>query len=1459
MSSSWFVSGTADALDAVRRPSEAAQKSPVGWVRVQDDMDPSELQVVLVPASGRDLSSKTSVMGLALASAGATLSLDAVGRHDPLYALGQKWHRVWLSASNSFDVGQHTGPFYVFAVRRDDTGPDYAEKVFDTGITLIDALAINALNPSKGTDESDVWYYYPNYESEDHADGNSAHKKLGTITLVGTANEAEILLEEEDGTRIADAALVVVRENNKLDLYQDTSFPGADFCQRSVEDGVNQKDINVSVRSLGLQTSTTVTIIAVANPEPALTTIAGDVEVRPESGVVNVASFRYDVTQFGGSVSWPEAPEGASIDSDGDLHTIQYTASGYAVVTLDLSDITITENYRTFTPFAHAAPIEFTVYIPMTGVTVTSEPTGTTLTVGIFSDTLVTTEAGLASLSWSFEGVDAANAGAITYSFEVIPVSSNLSSTFAVDKYADLTAASGFLGTYVGEHTATLSGDAFAEALGSLPAFPDAWSTDGVTHFAVLQVQVKAESVLAAVDFTSSVYVVVFKDLATQDTALVANVTDWESASISFGSFVRGGVVLQLSDYDASVVLVPHFQSADFLTSVQPYESPGVGEQEFLVTVRDSANNIASPTLTFTWWANVAITGVTFTNVSGLGYGGSSALATALADGSAKACRVSDVGSVVVTVAVSGGYPGQDIVVRASVSNNEPFSASGTYAYRQERSSVGVDDAAVTEPTGASGGASVTLSERFSVSGLYFLAGVGTYASAVIKFEASCGASGVDGFYSADSQENVSLVVFRDLVNPAEVRGLETGTYSTVYNHPASFTVNSTIISINEYLSGGLALDLADLSRSLSGTSAYNIDGGPIWVAEVSDDPNPVSITVTVSENFPGGASQAGSFTIDRYLQDGFVALPDYDVTKAIGLLPQAATSGDVQKLVAVETVTGITWTVTDVTFLTSTLTAAVVYGDGAEEEVPYVSTAVRASGATADVDILITTDALRTSFATETRPLALKLVTSGGEQAVEGEWVLTEPGVSRIGAAGETLGPDAVTVRLIDLFNGSAFVSLNNGGGVQVQDKSAPLTLINYSSSSSLPDGTLDLYTADSALFSTYGKSRVFAYSSGYAGILSFGGAAVGQYFVGLVAAGDVSGLTAGNLASRATTALAFVGTRGGDHYTFSSFVAERSTVGGGAVLRYYDGTSVQTIDKIDALVAPSTVETAATYKLVVLHVNGTLSLTDLTVSSVDEATSYLTQVGAMTAGQHASSIIGSVPQQPSVQHLQRYIVTVQANPTAEVYAANLLRRYTEDDLDTQWPDAFRLDLDLSGSGGSIQDDAGGAFLVYSLQARPIRYGSGTGWFIVDQSIDEAVSSSDIVSLLQGAWPEREVSRRVEDNMIMPWTSEYALEYRLMCQNYAAYHNGGKAMVSLGSYAVTAHRGNLCNAQYYDYQVPGRTDVVRSTLKDSGGRPIVVVESRSLTWDTYVADGPMAPGFTVFSDVSISPMYFVS
>jgi hypothetical protein len=1460
MSSSWFVSGTADALDAVRRPSNAVQKSPVGWVRLQDGITAASLQLVLVPATGEGSTTKTAVMAAELGSEGATLTLDAVGPFDPLWVAGQRWHRVWLSATDGFVVGDHVGPFYVFAVLRSEGGPDYAEKVFSTGVTLIDALAINALNPTGGSDTSDVWYFYPNFASEPYRHGFAAQKKLGTITLLGSANEAEILLEEEDGTSIADAALAVVRDNNKLDLYQDTSYVGAAFCQRVVEDGVNQKDINVSVRSLGLQTSTTVTIISVANPEPELTTIVvpGAGLVRPDDGVISVASFVYDESDFGGSVTWPGAPVGASIDSVDGVHTIKYTATGYADVSLDLGGITITENHRAFTPFAAVDDIDFTVYIAMTDVSVTAEPTGTTLNVGTHGNILVTTETGFNSLSWSFEGVNAADAGPVTYSYQVTPVDSGLASDFAVDKYADLTAASGDLDTHTGAFTATLSADAFAEALGSLSALPESWSADGITHFAVLEVQLKARSVLADAEFTTTVKVAVFKDLQTQDAALVANTTSWGSASISFGSFVRGGAVLSLSDYDVTEASdVDHFRDADFDTAVQPYETPGVGVQTFAVTVEDLAGNTATPSLTFTWWADVAITGVTFRNVQQSTNGGAitGALGAALEDDSVIAARVTDVGVVQVIVNVSGGYPGQNIAVRALVSDIEPFNATGTYAYRQEGSSVGVNDAAVTEPTGASGGASVTLSGRFSVSGLVFVAGVGTYASAVMKFEASCGASGVDDFYSADSQENVSLVVFRDLVNPADVRGLQTGTYSTVYNHPASFTVGNTIISLEEYVSGGLALDLEDLSLSLTGTSAYRIDGeGDIVVAEISDDPDAVTITVRVAEGF-GENSESGSFTIDRYLVNGLVALPDYDVTKAIGLLPQSATPGNVQKLVAVEVEGAIKWTVSGVTFLNHTLTASVVYGDGDEEEVPYVTTVVRSSGATADVDILISIDALQASFATETRALALRLGVSGGEQLVEGEWVLTESGVSRIGTAGETLGPAVDSVRLVDLFNGSAFVSLFNGG-VQVQDVSAPLTLINYSSSSSLPAGTLDLYTSDGTLFSTYAKSRVFAYSSGDAGILSFGGAAVGQFFVGLVPADSVSGLTTGTLADLTTDDVAFVGFRGGDHYTFSSFVAERSTVGGEVVFRYYDGTTVHTIDKVEALVAPNTVETAATYKLVVLHVNGTLSLTDLSVTSVDEATSYLTQTGAMTAGQHGSSIIATVPQQPSVQHLQRYIVTVEANPTAEVFAANLLRRYTTD-LTYQWPDTFRLDLDLSDSGGSIQDDAGGATLVYSLQARPIRDGPSGRWFIVQQSIDTAVSSSDIVSLLQGAWPERDEAIG-ESGMIVPWSSTYALEYRLMCQNYAAFHDGSKAMVSLGTYAVTTHRSDLCNAQYYDYQVPGSSAVIRSTQRDSGGYPIEV-ESRYLSWETSVAaNETMAPGFTVLSDVSVDPIYFI-
>ena len=245
------------------------------------------------------------------------------------------------------------------------------------------------------------------------------------------------------------------------------------------------------------------------------------------------------------------------------------------------------------------------------------------------------------------------------------------------------------------------------------------------------------------------------------------------------------------------------------------------------------------------------------------------------------------------------------------------------------------------------------------------------------------------------------------------------------------------------------------------------------------------------------------------------------------------------------------------------------------------------------------------------------------------------------------------------------------------------------------------------------------------------------------------------------------------------------------------------------------------------------------------------------MTSGQEASTIITSVPLSGTVQHLQRYVVTIQVNPTAEVLSAALLRRRPGDDRVNQWPDGFSLDLDLSDSDGSIQDDAGGTNLVYSLQARAIRNGPSGHWFIVDQSITTAVSTTNILDVLHNTLPERD--NVWSDGMIVPWASNDALEYRLMCQNWAAYHDGHKPLVSLGTYSVTSHRSEACNAQFYDYQLPGEARVSRSTLRDlSTWWAPVLVFSENLRWATSVADGDMAFGFTTFEDSVMTPTRFI-
>lgn len=1560
MSSTVFLGVPLHDVPAVRRPPRLTVRSPVTVVTLAHGVSAADVQVAIVAAGAGPFSLVSDVETWRDARTGIAVELDVVGVHDAAYDGHSTKCRIWMRVDPSFVLD---GPYQVFAWL---TGATVPVAVLDMhGLTVDDVFTLSALKDNSGIDRltgadlTATWYYYPKKDPKDSLYTTSV--LLGTAILVGNkpvggtsvysgdVAGCEIVLEEVDGSAIADAAFVGVQDN-KIKIYQDVeAVGGADACGRAVSGpGAVTKTLNLSVRAMGLAAWASVGLVSLDNPlqhgfSNGAVTLQGTVHngkrVFIHDTEIALFSFVYDNTavQRSGSATVQLATTtGYRLGTSGTTYTVYYRPSTnpYEVDnTLPGSQLTITENGRTFSPFddfvftVYTVPADATGPFPggdYGGALKAADPyvTGTDVTVTTVSSTLSISVTALRNArfnlyidgsgvggvdgvsvesAWSFFTEDTDGIGSRIYTDVPGRFSTGVSKT----------AGDG------GRVNIALSGNEIYTAISTaLEAATPLW---GQTTFVELMIGVFVTTLVDGRVYYkgNSPQVRVYRALETRSITRIVNATaawvsdaavEVEGAVITAAQCVRGGVVRAITDYGfniASSETAPFFPKGStkygsIAIESQPYQIARRSPSNSFTITASAAAETQNVLADFTWYQPVTLTDV-------------AASGAASVDGTKYLTHTTNLSSFMIDrIYIKGGYPGQNVTVAISVTKTGAYSTDGDYGKYDSHDISVLDDTDPTRyiaasPVGSGSPGVLRLGQRGNRfrTGTFDAVANGTtrYQSAMVTVSVTCDGAGSDvtDYFGRSTDSSftwgtpINLIVFTPLVAPGDVA--TDGHVSTVINHPTDFVQYDNVLPFAQFVKGGIAFNKAQLTLARSGTSLYVMyaQGLVVGILPVTSR---TATTVTISVTDAGSFNVSSVFTIDRYLKNGRVELVNFDATKPLLLVPQllgtdavAERSGLRTRATTVAGADYLDFQVTGVLFKQQTLVASITYvrddsavGGVSAIVTPTADTFEPDGSGVSDVTLRFPFSSIRSTLLEQTEAMQLVLGVRGGEKSVAGQWVLTKDSgtgtISRTwGASDAVVGPPNDSEFKWPIANGSAQVYLRQSSpsAARLTNAYAPtLTLQNYSGGSALPDGTVDVYDLSTAVYGLR-ASRVLHYSLN--GVFDFAGAALGQFAVGIVPS-DWSGTSVDDLrtAAVANTAVAFVGVNSSSGILFSYFVADRTSANG-AVAVYYDtgsGTSgllgTGTADGntysgqsfVSAIVARSAVRSTSDYKVVVLHVKGTLNTASLNITDIDNSLSYLTQ---KSAGVAAGEIITTVAAPATFQSGGRFVVNLTLLPTVEVEAANLLIR--RDTLSSQFPDAMYLDLSTT----PIQDDAGSSSLIFSLQARIAGSASGTPWYVVGQSLTP-VSSSDIVRFLQTGrgftrtvdnlpWPERITLRDTSDvRRVLPWATAQALEYRLLCQNYAAYsERSHKPMVSLGTYRVTSHRSAEHNAQYYDYHVPSSLNITRVTLVDdpAARNPITVQSSDNFEWITQAADALAHPYVTTTASTTATPTTFVN
>jgi len=788
----------------------------------------------------------------------------------------------------------------------------------------------------------------------------------------------------------------------------------------------------------------------------------------------------------------------------------------------------------------------------------------------------------------------------------------------------------------------------------------------------------------------------------------------------------------------------------------------------------------------------------------------------------------SDLSAVSATVYYSGGKPGETVSVSVSTSTSAEcltnLSAEGSYAKAFGDVDISIDGEIETSfvvSAKSEAGSFVLPAGFLTCGGLGApLPGTTRYTSRAVDVSFTSTTVEDPVTNSADGLAfagNRILNVFSDVVQPVIVIHDDS---ATAVNHPASFLVNSIVVDYDKFVAGGITspndTPTVNIARVGGGDANYVVDSSEnIIVLAASSSPEPESYVVTVADSFEGesasrGASASNTFTFDRYLAPARITT-GYDSDPI--LLPHLLSTdreSDVanNRIMTTSTtmvdglVTIYHMTVYNVNYFSGTLTATATAQNSEISE--NLSVTIVPGDTAGYADIVIAASPSQLTY----RNVVLDLA-SDYQQQVENEWIVDAGSNWRYGVRNETIHIASATITTC---NGFFYTD-----SIFTQRVASGVTLTNYGEASgSQADG----HTGNALLNSIRG-SRIFAYNAtaslGLFGNVGF----VSQYsqtdtgcvtVVGIFAGRGNTGRDVESFRNNVTSDIEFYNQTGTSMGAYLVFFA-----GGwyGKAGRLTDSKPVMLAYTND------TVATSADYVIQVMCVTiGTggaeFNPRNGIISGVVASKSYLTQTGACSSGGATSAFV-TTETDPSLSATSTsflYPLRTVVNTEITAPETSLLVRHNVDT--DQFPDSLRLRISVA----EIQNSAGGTGnIIYSLQARVI--GSGGAWYVMAEDLDSSSTSAQVMGAVENTiWPERESILDAE-GLVMPWSADNALEYRLLVQNKAAYEEVLSVdMVVYGTYRVTTHRDAFCNSQYYDYHVKaaGNDKVTRSTLMDWAG-----------------------------------------
>ena len=1365
----------------ISRPAEG-KSAHIGWVRMAGGVDLSELTFAMVRP--KDPSAPDTIAEyLNGAVTGVGVRADVVGVRDAVWEDGVQTIRLWLTVTSAASLTDIRVPFSVFAYANDSS----EHGIVFASVVITDSMTLHAYRPAIGEfDEDDFAILYPNHDNLVYA-GDATQLKLASIELTsgsGAATNYDIVIEEIDGSSIPDAAFAVVPEADPLfiDILQYVSGDlGTAFFAGlgSSLTGPHVKSYNVSVSNQVIGDIAPFHIAFLSNPvfvvTPDASTYHSTNDVDPY--VVTLGTFELDRTADE-TAEFASLPGGLTIVApvSGTTYTLTQNITSFGSYTVDITGILYVENGRSFTPFSGFTDGFSGIVAQPLDLNDVDYPGDDRVYVYPTVDAVTVDRGVMVIMGIAFTGGDP---GSI--SMTVTSTDGN-----APEVTAHLAEGGAFFDLYTpgpvgGEYDAAHYGN-FTYTITLTDGGGDEQTTTLVVRVLSTPTFVlQPHNQLIIRDIGDAVVVATFVDDRTEQ-AFVDIEDDNLPANVTIEN-----------DESTTRLLVFTVQSAPSQTSIDmsAYEyiehgrtfTPFAEAESFSVTI---TSQVSAPTLEFEGEATTHDPTESITTLN---------------------IHESAIASFYMTFSFTGGLPGD--VITATLVRDDTYSPdASSYAVRDQSVSLvppaipntaevgAVDDGTFIATFSSSVGTEITLSLSDAIP--VPAAGTTNYVTSKYVLRLTGGSLGEDSVNS----EAFVVNVFTDLLAPARVLYLAanepdpgvSGDVTTTINFPASAILNSVILQRDQYVAGGIAFAVTDLTISTSiAATNFVVDDTTkniIVSSQQSDIPDSETIAVAIGDL---GSQQIGeTFTLDRYLVDGTISTGYTD--DSVVLIPQTlAIDSDIERaedkgkgrafLERTEVVEGDTYQVfrlTGITFSVGTFSASIAVGGVANANFFVDLDAVEDGSG----DVLVYV-AEGSALFSQASAITLTLHTDG-EQDVGGEWLVD------LNSHTLTLGTTGATQAIVDttmtLRQGGVSFSLSS----VVNDK----TLVNFlNAEASDTDVYQDAYVGPSSIFTDRLATSVFWYDEGNslfdADRIKL---STGVLLVGIFALADEAGVKSSlaDFYALRTSDVVFLDNAGS---SLGSLLAIRP-----------NGTMYSTIGStLSGVVAIAAASNAVTnsnaYVLLVQHVEGTPPITDsllqdLSLMSVNVSSSYLTQTTACHDG--TGDFVSQASGRSADASIFRFALQTVVN-TVVTEANVLVRRSIEEDY--QFPDSFLLSLSDTEQLSVMTQ------LTYSLQARAV--GSSDPWIVMKENLVGNLTRDQLVSDVQ----ETSLPERVPGSMYFfeglnivgtqSWAPEDALEYRLMVQNAAAT---GAAMVSLGTYAVTNHRSASCNAQFRDLIVPSDT-----------------------------------------------------